>query len=65
MTEGVKGGDVNRPGSRSEIEKMPQTVCRLCGLKAVRTIVENGKCKNEVACQLRRERNARAKGGTS
>lgn len=66
MTEGTKGGDVNRPGSRPEIDKLPRARCVRCGLRAAAGIVwhtpEHGwVCKNRKACFRRVARAARAK----
>lgn len=61
MTDGVKGGDVNRPGSVPEIKKLARTRCARCGMLACAPIITDGRCRNEVACQLRVERNAKAK----
>lgn len=58
-TEGTKGGDVNRPGSAPEIQKLPRTVCRVCRLEAVSPIVVDGKCRNAKACELRQQRQKR------
>lgn len=45
---------------RSEIKKLPRAVCVLCRLEAAKPIVDpdTGHCRNERACQLRRERRA-------
>lgn len=56
MTDGVKGGDVNRPGSVPEIQKLPRSKCVVCGFEFVAPIVVHGKRRNEVACRLRLER---------
>lgn len=56
MSEGVKGGDVNRPASRAEIEKVPRAKCERCLLVAVAPIVVNGVCRNEAACRRRQQR---------
>jgi uncharacterized OB-fold protein len=61
MSDGVKGGNVNRPGSAPEIQKLPRTKCARCGLVAVNPVVVNGKCRNRIACEMRIERDARRK----
>ncbi len=53
MTEGVKGGDVNRPGSSKEIRKDARTVCRKCHMGGPWPIVVAGACSNAIACAKR------------
>lgn len=56
MSDGVKGGDVNRPGSGPEIKKLPRETCVRCGMQACAPIVLSGRCANVIACDLRIER---------
>lgn len=56
MTDGVKGGDVNRPGSVPEIKKLPRTRCTRCEMLACAPIITDGRCRNEDACQRRVDR---------
>lgn len=57
MSDGVKGGDVNRPGSRPEIQKLPRLRCQRCGLEQVAPIVravgDGNRCSNDTACNRR------------
>lgn len=50
--------DEKDPRLAQEIKKLPRSRCALCGLEGVKPMVNNGRCVNERACQLRRERNA-------
>lgn len=61
MSEGTKGGDVNRPASVPEVKKLPRVKCVLCGIVQAKPAIENARCRNEVACQIRRDRQQRAK----
>ncbi len=62
MSEGTKGGDVNRPGSRPEIDKLPKAKCERCLLLAATpAIVVNGQCRNERACLRRQSRRLQEK----
>jgi hypothetical protein len=46
---------------RAEVKKLPRSRCVLCGLEGVKPMVHDGRCVNERACQIRRERNAARK----
>lgn len=53
MTEGVKGGAVNRPASAQEIAKLPRSRCGRCGFEGVKPMVVDGACTNVQACRIR------------
>lgn len=59
MSEGVKNGDVNRPASRTEIQKLPRERCKVCGLEATKPIVVEQRCANGTACARRLSRSTR------
>jgi hypothetical protein len=62
MSDGVKGGDVNRPGSGPEIRKLPQYRCERCLFEGPRTMVgsttQGPRCVNTAACDRRLARRA-------
>jgi hypothetical protein len=37
-------------------KKLPRSKCVLCGMEGVKPMVMDGRCVNERACQIRRER---------
>lgn len=55
MSEGTKGGE-SRPPSVAEIKKLPRSRCALCGMEGPKPMVVDGRCRNDRACELRRER---------
>lgn len=63
--EGTKGGAVNRPASRHEIEKLERHRCGQCKIEAPKPIVvytDSGyRCSNTKACNRRACNNATAK----
>jgi len=44
-----------------ELEKLPVTTCKSCGLRAVAPIVVAGKCSNAAACAKRKRRAEKSK----
>jgi hypothetical protein len=44
-----------------EFKKLPRVTCVLCGITQAKPAMDGERCRNDVACQLRRDRNARRK----
>jgi hypothetical protein len=56
--------DIQPP--RAEVKKLPRVTCPLCRITQAKPAMQaNGRCRNEIACQIRRDRNAarNARGG--
>lgn len=44
-----------------EIKKLPRERCPLCGITQAKPAMDNGRCRNLTACEMRRRREAERK----